>query len=47
MYVIGRDIQEQELALGWSRKIGSWNVLGDAAQYRLTRVMGNDRVQKA
>jgi len=32
----GRDIDEQELALRFDTEIGTWNILGDAAEYRQT-----------
>ena len=36
LYVTGRDIDEQELALRWDGDIGSWSLLGEAAEYRLS-----------
>lgn len=36
LYITGRDIDEQELALRWNADIGSWSLMGEAAEYRLS-----------
>ncbi len=36
LFVTGRDVDTQELALKWQSDIGSWEVLGEAAEYRLS-----------
>jgi hypothetical protein len=35
LYVTGRDIEERELALQFAPETGSWELLGDAAEYTL------------
>jgi hypothetical protein len=37
LFVSGRDIDEQELALKWDPPSCHWSMLGQAAEYRLTR----------
>ena len=34
LYVSGRDVEEQELALKWDQEIASWSIIGDAQEYR-------------
>jgi hypothetical protein len=36
LYMRGRDIDEQELALKWDPSIGTWSIMGDAEEYRQT-----------
>lgn len=35
LYVTGRDVEEQELALRFTPETGTWSLLGDAAEYAL------------
>ena len=35
LYVTGRDVDEQELALRFAPETGTWELLGDAAEYGL------------
>ena len=35
LYVTGRDLEERELALRFAPEVGSWSLLGDAAEYGL------------
>ena len=35
LYVTGRDVVERELALRFTPEAGTWELLGDAAEYRL------------
>lgn len=37
LHVTGRDVDEQELALRFARETGTWELLGDAAEYGLGR----------
>ncbi|TEB08623.1 hypothetical protein Psch_02189 [Pelotomaculum schinkii] len=37
LYITGRDVEEQELALNFDQTIGTWAILGDAAEYRLSQ----------
>ncbi len=37
LFVTGRDIEEQELALRWDGKYALWSVAGDAAEYRMSK----------
>jgi replicative DNA helicase len=36
LFVTGRDVDEQELALKWDATLGSWAILGEAGEYRLS-----------
>jgi hypothetical protein len=36
LFITGRDVEEQEIALNWDASIGTWKMLGDAADYRLS-----------
>ena len=35
LHVTGRDVEERELALRFAPEVGSWSLLGDAAEYGL------------
>jgi len=37
LFVTGRDVDEQELALKWEAAIGCWAILGEAGEYRLSQ----------
>ncbi len=37
LFVTGRDVDEQELALKWDATLGSWAILGEAGEYRLSQ----------
>lgn len=37
LFVTGRDVDEQELALKWDALIGCWSVMGEASEYRLSQ----------
>jgi hypothetical protein len=37
LFVSGRDVEERELAVGWSAETGRWSVLGSAADFRRSR----------
>jgi hypothetical protein len=37
LFVAGRDVEEQELALSWDREHHLWSVMGDAESYRLSK----------
>jgi hypothetical protein len=37
LYVTGRDVEEQELALSWDPRFKSWSVLGEASEYRVNK----------
>lgn len=37
LFVTGRDVDEQELALKWDSLIGCWSVMGEASEYRLSQ----------
>jgi len=36
LHVTGRDVEEQELALRWQSDIGTWSLLGDASEWRMS-----------
>lgn len=36
LFVYGRDVEEQELALKWDEEIMQWTLLGDAKDYRMS-----------
>jgi hypothetical protein len=35
LHVTGRDVLEQELALRFAAEVGTWTLLGDAAEYAI------------
>ena len=37
LFVTGRDVDEQELALKWDAALGSWATMGEASEYRLSQ----------
>lgn len=37
LHVTGRDVEEQEIALSFDARRGLWNMIGGAAEYRLTK----------
>lgn len=37
LFVTGRDVDEQELALKWDALIGCWSLMGEAGEYRLSQ----------
>jgi AAA domain len=37
LFITGRDIEEKELALRWDGKYALWSIVGEAAQYRMTK----------
>jgi hypothetical protein len=37
LFVTGRDIDEQELALRWNKEEARWSLLGEADEYRISR----------
>lgn len=37
LYVTGRDLEEQELALNWDKEYCLWTIVGGAEEFRLTR----------
>ena len=37
LFVTGRDVDEQELALKWDALIGCWSIMGEASEYRLSQ----------
>ena len=37
LFVTGRDVDEQELALKWDALIGCWSLLGEAGEYRMSQ----------
>jgi hypothetical protein len=37
LFVMGRDVEEQELALSWSGQFCTWSLLGDAQEYRISK----------
>jgi AAA domain len=41
LHVTGRDVEEQELALGWTPEYCQWSILGQADEHR----MGKDRAE--
>ncbi len=36
LFITGRDVNEQDLALGWNAELCLWSILGDADEYRLS-----------
>ena len=37
LYIVGRDVDQQELALGWDKKHPSWTLLGNAEEFHLSQ----------
>jgi hypothetical protein len=37
LFVTGRDLDEQELALSWDRERASWEIVGEANEYRISK----------
>jgi hypothetical protein len=37
LFVTGRDIEEQELALGWDPRFALWSIAGQADEYRMSK----------
>ena len=41
LFITGRDVNEQELALRWNTDTGTWSLMGEAGEYR----MGQERAE--
>lgn len=37
LHITGRDVEEKELAMTWSADLALWTIVGDAAEYRMSK----------
>lgn len=37
LFVTGRDVEEQDLALKWDQDLAMWSLIGEAAEYRMSK----------